>query len=300
MRIVIALGGNALGNSFDEQQKLIRKACLELLPVIKDNEVIITHGNGPQVGMITKALANDSVLMPLDCCTAMSEGYIGYHIQKILRDVLKENGVNKETITLVTEVLVDQNDPSFNNPTKPIGKFYTEDEAKRLMQDTNDLYVNDANRGFRKVVASPKPIDIYNVSAVNALLDENMVVISCGGGGIPVINDSSINKVDAVIDKDLASSLLAEKINADMLVILTAVDQVKINFGKENEQGIDYLSIFDIDKYIQNDEFKKGSMLPKIEACRDFVEKTCKTAIITSLDNAKGIITRNGVTVIGK
>lgn len=300
MRIVIALGGNALGNTYLEQQELIKNASRKLVNLFKDNEVIICHGNGPQVGMIVKALANDGVDMPLDCCTAMSEGYIGFHLQREIRETLKDFNINREIVTIVTDVLVDKSDKSFDNPTKPIGKFYTEEEAKKLMSESGDIYAEDSNRGYRKVVASPRPIGISGLKAIETLIKDGTIVIACGGGGIPIIADDDSTKVDAVIDKDLAASLLALKLKADKLIILTAVPQVMINFGKENEMSLDELSIEKAKKYIENDEFKKGSMLPKIEAAMEFVSNTGKDAIITSLSNIDGIINNKDITVIHK
>ena len=297
-RILIALGGNALGDDYLEQQKLLENASKELVGLFKDNEVVIAHGNGPQVGMITKAFSNNNVDMPLDCCTAMSEGYIGFHIQRKFRKTLQSKKINRDIVTLVTEVVVDKNDPSFKNPSKPIGKFYSKKEAKTLMKKTGDTYVEDAGRGYRKVVASPKPKDIINVPVMDKLLKAGTIVVSVGGGGIPVFKDYNNKKVEAVIDKDLASALLAEKLKCDEFIILTAVNQVKINFGKPNEKSLDTLTIADAKKYMKQDEFKKGSMLPKIEAAISFVEKTGRDAIITSLDNVKGILNRKNITII--
>lgn len=296
-RIVVALGGNALGNSYKEQLELIESNSEELVKLFKDNEVIICHGNGPQVGMITKAFANDGIEMPLDCCTAMSQGYIGFHLQRILKAHLEDK---RDIVTLVSEVVVDVNDPSFKSPSKPIGKFYTEEEAKKLSEETGDTYLEDAGRGFRKVVASPKPIDIHNIKVMETLLDNNAIIIVGGGGGIPVSDNYDIKKVEAVIDKDRAAALLAKKLHADKFIILTAVDQVKINFGKENEQALSELSIAEAKKYMDSDEFKKGSMLPKVEAAIDFVENTGKEAIITGLSNIDGIINNKDITVIHK
>lgn len=299
-RILIALGGNALGNDYLEQQSLIKNASKELVKLFEGNEVVICHGNGPQVGMITKALANDEIEMPLDCCTAMSEGYIGFHIQREVKETLKDNNIDREIVTLVTEVLVDEEDSSFKNPTKPIGKFYTKEEADELAKTSGDTYVEDAGRGYRKVVASPKPKDISNIGAIETLIKEGIIVIAVGGGGVPIIKDDDATKVEAVIDKDLASSLLAEKLNCDKFIILTAVPQVYINFGKENEKALDSISIEEAQKYISDDEFKKGSMLPKVEAAISFVNKTGHEAIITSLANIKGILENTGITTIHK
>lgn len=299
-KIVIALGGNALGNDYLEQQKLVREAASSLIKLFDGNEVIITHGNGPQVGMITKAFANNNVEMPLDCCTAMSEGYIGFHIQRYIKEALLKKKINRDVVTVVTEVTVDKDDPSFMNPTKPIGKFYTKNEALELEKSTGDKYVEDSGRGYRKVVASPKPIDIGNLKSINNLTSKGSVVIACGGGGIPVYHEYDNFKVEAVIDKDLASSLLAQKVNADKLIILTAVDQAKINFGTDNEKAIDVMNIEEANKYIRNNEFKSGSMLPKVEAALAFTKSTGNETIITSLANIEGILENKNITRIIK
>lgn len=299
-KIVIALGGNALGNDYLEQQKLVREAASSLIKLFDGNEVIITHGNGPQVGMITKAFANNNVEMPLDCCTAMSEGYIGFHIQRYIKEALLKKKINRDVVTVVTEVTVDKDDPSFMNPIKPIGKFYTKNEALELEKSTGDKYVEDSGRGYRKVVASPKPIDIGNLKSINNLTSKGSVVIACGGGGIPVYHEYDNFKVEAVIDKDLASSLLAQKVNADKLIILTAVDQAKINFGTDNEKAIDVMNIEEANKYIRNNEFKSGSMLPKVEAALAFTKSTGNETIITSLANIEGILENKNITRIIK
>lgn len=299
-KIVIALGGNALGNDYLEQQKLVRDAASSLIKLFDGNEVIITHGNGPQVGMITKAFANNNVEMPLDCCTAMSEGYIGFHIQRYIKEALIKEKINRDVVTVVTEVTVDKDDPSFMNPTKPIGKFYTKNEALELEKSTGDKYVEDSGRGYRKVVASPKPIDIGNLKSINNLTSKGSVVIACGGGGIPVYHEYDNFKVEAVIDKDLASSLLAQKVNADKFIILTAVDQAKINFGTDNEKAIDVMNIEEANKYIRNNEFKSGSMLPKVEAALAFTKSTGNETIITSLANIDGILENKNITRIIK
>ena len=299
-KIVIALGGNALGDDYLEQQKLVRDAASRLIKLFDGNEVIITHGNGPQVGMITKAFANNNVEMPLDCCTAMSEGYIGFHIQRYIKEALIKEKINRDVVTVVTEVTVDKDDPSFMNPTKPIGKFYTKEEALELEKSTGDKYVEDSGRGYRKVVASPKPIDIGNLKSINNLTSKGSVVIACGGGGIPVYNEYDNTKVEAVIDKDLASSLLAQKVNADKFIILTAVDQAKINFGTDKEKAIDVMNVEEANKYIRNNEFKSGSMLPKVEAALAFTKSTGNETIITSLANIEGILENKNITRIIK
>ena len=299
-RIVIALGGNALGNTYLEQQQLLKDAARNLVAMFENNEVIITHGNGPQVGMITKAFANEGIEMPLDMSTAMSQGYIGFHIQREIKEVLEELKIEKDIVSIVSEVVVDENDPSFQNPTKPIGKFYTQEEADDLMQNSNDIYKEDAGRGYRKVVASPKPLAIKNITSIEALLNNNSIVIAGGGGGIPTFTNPETTKVEAVIDKDATSALLAATINADMLVILTTVDQVLLNFGTENEVKIDSLSLEESKHYLSTDEFKTGSMRPKIEAGVFFTEKTGKDTIITSLQNINNILLRKNVTIIHK
>lgn len=299
-RIVVALGGNALGNTYLEQQKLLEQSSRKLIKLFKGNEVVIVHGNGPQVGMITKALANDNINMPLDCCTAMSEGYIGFHIQRKLKAAMDAKKINRDVITFVTEVKVNKTDKSFKNPTKPIGKFYTKEEAEKLANESGDVYVEDAGRGYRKVVASPKPVDISNVRSIETLLKAGTIVVACGGGGIPVFNDPDSKKVEAVIDKDLAASLLAKKIHADKLIILTAVNQAFIRFGKKSARALGEITVKQAEKHILNNEFKKGSMLPKIEAALDFTEETGNETIITALSNIDGILKRENITVIKK
>jgi carbamate kinase len=299
-RIVVALGGNALGSTYLEQQNLIKEAAGSLIDLFKDNEVVITHGNGPQVGMITKSFADDNILMPLDVCTAMSEGYIGFHIQKIIKEELLKQKINRDVVTLVTEVLVDENDSSFKNPSKPIGKFYTKEEAEELQKNSTDKYVEDAGRGYRKVVASPVPLDISNIRSMETLLKNGSIVVACGGGGVPVVNDQNKTGVDAVIDKDLASALLATKLHADKLIILTAVDQVMLNFGTDKAKGLDKLSVIEAEENMKNDEFKKGSMLPKIKAALEFTKATGKETIITSLANINNIKTNKKITIIYK
>lgn len=299
-RIVIALGGNALGDTYLEQQDLLKNASKELIKLFTDNEIVITHGNGPQVGMITKAMTENKVEMPLDCCTAMSEGYIGFHIQRKVKQTLLNNNIDRNVVTLLTEVEVDQEDKSFKNPTKPIGKFFTKEEAEQLQKETGDIYIEDSGRGYRKVVASPKPINVLNVNAIENLLESGTIVVACGGGGIPVFKDYNNKKVEAVIDKDLSSSLLAQKLNADKFIILTTVEQAKLNFGEENEAPIGRISKDEALKYMEEGHFKKGSMLPKVEAAVNFVKGTGNEAIITSLANIKGIVENKNITVIEK
>lgn len=290
-KILIALGGNALGKNPSEQLELVKRVSSIIVSLVEmGNEVVITHGNGPQVGMINLAFDNDSLgfSMPFAECNAMSEGYIGYHLQQSITNELKKRSINKSCVSVITQVIVDKNDKAFLEPTKPIGNFCTKEESERLSLENNYIYKEDAGRGYRRVVASPEPIDIVEKESINSLISAGNIVIAVGGGGIPVINDNGIlTGVDAVIDKDLSSSLLARLIDFDMLLILTNVEKVCLNYNKENEIGLDTLSVDDALKYIEDKEFAKGSMLPKIKACISFVKQTNKQAIITSLLSAK-------------
>ncbi len=291
-KILIALGGNALGKNPSEQLELVKRVSSIIVSLVEmGNEIVITHGNGPQVGMINLAFDNNNSLgfsMPFAECNAMSEGYIGYHLQQAITNELKKRSINKNCVSVITQVIVDKNDNAFLEPTKPIGNFYTKEESKRLSLENNYIYKEDAGRGYRRVVASPEPIDIVEKESINSLINAGNIVIAVGGGGIPVINDNGmLIGVDAVIDKDLSSSLLARLIDFDMLLILTNVEKVCLNYNKENEIGLDTLSVDDALKYIDDGEFAKGSMLPKIKACVSFVKETNKQAIITSLLSAK-------------
>ncbi len=290
-KILIALGGNALGKNPSEQLELVKRVSSIIVSLVEmDNEIVITHGNGPQVGMINLAFDNDSLgfSMPFAECNAMSEGYIGYHLQQSITNELRKRSINKSCVSVITQVIVDKNDKAFLEPTKPIGNFYTKEESERLSLENNYIYKEDAGRGYRRVVASPEPIDIVEKESINSLINAGNIVIAVGGGGIPVINDNGIlTGVDAVIDKDLSSSLLARLIDFDMLLILTNVEKVCLNYNKDNEIGLDTLSVDDALRYIDDKEFAKGSMLPKIKACISFVKQTNKQAIITSLLSAK-------------
>ena len=306
-RIVVALGGNALGKTYDEQLKIVRETVKSLVDLIEmGNEIIITHGNGPQVGMIFNAMANVDPTttlddMPFPECGAMSQGYIGYHLQQAMQAEFERRNMRRKVVTIVSQVEVDPVDPAFKNPTKPIGSFYDEETAKRLAKESNSIYKEDAGRGYRKVVASPIPRKICELGTIKKLIEEHNTVITCGGGGIPVIyTNDGYKGIDAVIDKDRTSALLASKINADILLILTAVDEVKIHFNKKNEQGLRKITLDEAKKYIDEGEFAAGSMLPKIEACIYFLLHTKKTkAIIASLDNAREAIHgKSGTTII--
>lgn len=292
-KILIALGGNALGKSPSEQLELVKKVSLIIVDLVQmGNEIVITHGNGPQVGMINLAFDNNSKSlgfnMPFAECNAMSEGYIGYHLQQSITNELKKRSINKNCVSVITQVIVDKNDKAFSEPTKPIGNFYTKEESERLSLENNYIYKEDAGRGYRRVVASPKPIDIVEKESISNLINDGNIVIAVGGGGIPVIYDNGVlTGVDAVIDKDLSSSLLARLIDFDILLILTNIDKVYLNYNKDNELGLDILCVDDALNYIKDNQFAKGSMLPKIEACINFVKATNKQAIITSLLSAK-------------
>ena len=290
-RYVVSLGGNALGNNAEEQKKALIQVVNAISELIKNNhEVAIVHGNGPQVGMINLAFetSKETPNMPFPECGAMSEGYIGYHIQNALYNALKEKGINKTVSTIVTQVLVDSNDPLFLNPSKPIGSFYSKEEAETIAKEKGFVMKEDAGRGYRRVVPSPLPIDIIEKAAIKALMSNDQVVVCAGGGGIPVIKkDNKLEGVAAVIDKDYASSKLADLINADYLVILTAVDNVYINYRKENEKKLENVSINEMEQYLSEDHFAKGSMYPKVQASLNFVKNgKNRVAIIASLSNA--------------
>ena len=302
-RYVISLGGNALGNNAEEQKELLKKVAVPIVELIQNwHEVIIVHGNGPQVGMINLAFSNDNVPdMPFPECGAMSEGYIGYHIQNAIDNRLKELGIHRPVTTLVTQVEVDKNDPRFSNPTKPIGKFYSEQESKEIAAKTGYIFKEDAGRGFRRVVPSPLPIDIVEKESINTLVDAKHVVICAGGGGIPVIKNEEGKYVGvaAVIDKDFASAKVAELTHADYLVILTAVDNVYIDFNKPTQKKLEKITTEKLEKYVSEGHFAKGSMLPKVQACLMFLENhPAGTAIISSLDKASLALVEKEGTII--
>ena len=308
-KIVVALGGNALGNNPKDQLEVVKKTVKNLVDLIEaGNQVIITHGNGPQVGMIHNAMANVDPTtteddMPFPESGAMSQGYIGYHLQQAMEQEFKKRNMRKNVVTVVSQVEVDKKDKAFKNPTKPIGTFYTEKDAKKMMRDSRDIYKEDSGRGWRKVIASPEPKKICELQTIKKLVNNHTTVITCGGGGIPVISTPNGYKgVEAVIDKDRTSALLAKKLNANILLILTAIDQVKINFNKDNEQSLSKITVQEAKKYIDNKEFGEGSMLPKIEACISFLNHSRnKKAIITSLDKAIDAIKgKTGTTIVKK
>lgn len=307
-KIVVALGGNALGNTPEEQIQAVRHTAKPIVDLIADgHEVIIAHGNGPQVGMINLAMdvASKSSAatpeMPFPECGAMSQGYIGYHLQNAIREELLERDMQIPVATVVTQVIVDKNDSAFENPTKPVGAFYSKEEAEKLMTEKGFVMKEDSGRGYRRVVASPLPIDVAEKETIKTLVDNNQVVIAVGGGGIPVYAEGNkLIGIPAVIDKDFASAKLAEILDADYLIILTAVEQVAINFGKENEQWLSTLTINEAEKYIEEGHFAPGSMLPKVKAAISFAEsKEGRKALITSLEKASaGIAGQTGTRIV--
>lgn len=301
-RIVVALGGNALGNSAEEQRSLVKETAVPIVDLIEaGHEVILAHGNGPQVGMINTAFgAGVTPYMPFPECGAMSQGYIGFHLQNAIREELRNRGMNQPVATIITQVIVDENDPAFNEPSKPIGSFMSKEAADELARDKGFTMKEDAGRGYRRVVASPKPVDVAEKETIRTLIDAGQVVITVGGGGIPVVaKGNHLEGVAAVIDKDFASEVLAEQLDADFLIILTAVEKAAVNFGKENEKWLGETSVEDMEKYVAEGHFAKGSMLEKVEACVKFAKsKPGRKALITSLEKAKdGIEGKTGTTI---
>lgn len=294
-RIVVALGGNALGKNIEEQREAVKNTAEVIVDMIEAGyELIITHGNGPQVGMIQRAMDDYSMLseenkqIPLPNCVAMSQGYIGIDLQNAIKAELARRGLDRKVSTILSQVEVDAADPAFRNPTKPIGRFMTKEEADQLAAE-GICVMEDAGRGYRIAVASPMPKRIVELMTVKTLLEAGHTVITCGGGGIPVImREGELRGADAVIDKDNASCLLAQMLDADELMILTAVEKVAINFGKENQEWLSDLSTQEARKYIAEDQFSKGSMLPKVEAAIRFAESgEGRSAVIALLDKAK-------------
>lgn len=308
-RVVVALGGNALEDksmpSTAEAQLEVVKRTSEYIADISlaGYEIAVVHGNGPQVGRIllaTEAAKDVTPPMPFDVCGAMSQGYIGYHIQQALRFALKKRGKNIPVATVVTQVVVDKDDEAFNNPTKPIGPFYTEEEAKKLAEEKGYVVKEDAGRGYRRVVPSPLPKRIVEIDTIKTLWDTT-IAVTCGGGGIPVIEkeDGSLEGVAAVIDKDLAAQRLAEDMDADILLILTEVEKVAINFNKPDQKNLDHMTVEEALKYMEEGHFAPGSMLPKVKAAVNFAKsKPGRKAIITSLYKAKEALDGVSGTVI--
>jgi len=306
-RIVLALGGNALGETLKDQMSAVKSTVKTIAGLIEDgSEVVITHGNGPQVGMINLAVEAASKIeakipyIPMSVCVAMSQGYIGYDLQNFLREELLDRGINRPVVTIITQTIVDKNDPAFADPSKPIGAFYSEEEAAEITKRGYTMK-EDAGRGWRRVVASPKPVGIVESETVRALLEAGQVPIAVGGGGIPVVKDTgnSLKGASAVVDKDFASAKLAELLDAHFLVILTAVEKVAINFGTPEEKWLNEITAEDAGRYIAEGHFAKGSMLPKVEASLAFVKsKPGRKALITMLSKAKdGLAGKTGTII---
>lgn len=310
-RIVIALGGNALGNTLSEQMEAVKHTAKAIADLIEQgHEVIVSHGNGPQVGMIhhavnelTRVVEQDFPIIPLSVCVAMSQSYIGYDLQNALREELLNRGISKPCATVITQVVVDPEDPAFKKPTKPIGRFMSEVEARKLQEEKGYEIMEDAGRGWRRVVASPKPRDIVEISTVRALFQAGQVVIAGGGGGIPVIRQGNkLKGASAVIDKDFASCLIAQQVDADLLIILTAVEKCAINFGKPSQKWLDTISTEEARKYCAEGQFAPGSMLPKVEAAIKFADSAPgRKALITLLEKAQdGIEGKTGTVIVSK
>ena len=308
-RIVVALGGNALGKTPQEQSELISATASSVVDLVQSgNRVIVTHGNGPQVGMINLALdtaAKEGISphIPLAECGAMSQGYIGYHLQQAIGDELDARQLDIDCASIVTQTVVDAQDPAFQKPTKPVGAFYTEEEAKVLAEHTGNQYVEDSGRGWRRVVASPLPTTIREARLIRRLVDCGTVIVAAGGGGVPVIrSDRHHRGVIAVVDKDRTAALMAKQLEADALLILMAADKVYLNYNKPEQKGLDRLTAVQAREYIAQGQFDAGSMLPKIEACVDFVENNYgKRAIITSLAQAAdGFVGKTGTTIVSE
>jgi len=305
-RIVLALGGNALGDTLTEQMLAVKSTAKAIAGLIETgNEVVIAHGNGPQVGMINLAMEAagkteaKTPYIPMSVCVAMSQGYIGYDLQNALREELLERGHNIPVASIITQTVVDENDPAFQSPSKPIGGFCTEEEAKEMMQRGYKI-MEDAGRGWRRVVASPRPVDIVEKETVKAMLSAGQVVIAAGGGGIPVrAQGNHLAGANAVVDKDFASCKLAQIIGADFLIILTAVEKVAVNYRRENERWLDAMSVREAEQYIREGQFAPGSMLPKVEAAVEFARSAPgRKALITLLEKAQeGIEGRTGTII---
>lgn len=305
-KVVVALGGNALGKSPAEQLELVKNTASSLIGLISaGNEVVISHGNGPQVGQINLGMSyaaehGQSAAFPFPECGAMSQGYIGYHLQQSLQNELRKRGMTKDVATIVTQIIVDPADTAFQNPTKPIGAFYTKEEADSIAEDKGYIFKEDAGRGWRQVVPSPTPKRIVELNSIKTLIEANELVIAGGGGGVPVVETKEgLKGVPAVIDKDRSSALLADNIGADKLIILTAVDYVAINFNKPDQKNLENISVEEAKKYIDEGQFAAGSMLPKVQACMSFVEgHPEREAIITSLSGLDAALAGQLGTVI--
>jgi carbamate kinase len=310
-KIVVALGGNAILStdpSAQAQEAALVETARYLVKLIQNgDELIITHGNGPQVGNLLlqhlKANSEKNPAFPLDSLVAMTEGSIGFWLQNALENALVDANIEKNVASVVTQVIVDKDDPAFADPSKPIGPFYSEEEAKAESEKTGATFKEDAGRGWRKVVASPKPIGIKEINSIRTLLNDGQIVIAAGGGGIPVIENENgyLDGVEAVIDKDFASQLLAELVEADVFIVLTGVDYVYINYNKPNQERLERVTVSQLQEYIKQGQFAPGSMLPKVEAAIDFVTNhPAGKAVITSLSNLGALIESESGTIIVK
>jgi len=293
---VVAIGGNAVNRpgerpTAENMLSAIKEAMGYLVDMLDEYDIVITHGNGPQVGniLIQQEMAKEVIPpFPIDVNDAQTQGSLGYMIVQALRNRLAERGLNREVAALITQIVVDKNDEAFKKPSKPVGPFYTEEEARRLMMEKGWIMKEDAGRGWRRVVPSPKPLDIVEKEVVRMLLKNGVIIVAAGGGGIPVVRENGVLKgVEAVIDKDRASALLAIEINADELIILTGVEKVALNYGKPNQTFVDKLTVEEALKYLKEGHFPAGSMGPKIEAAIDFVTATSRTCLITDMKKLK-------------
>lgn len=299
-RVVIALGGNALGNTLPEQMKAVKITAKAIVDLMEEGcEVVVAHGNGPQVGMVNNAMIalthedEKQPNTPLSVCVAMSQAYIGYDLQNALREEMLNRGIdNVPVATMITQVRVDPDDPAFDSPSKPIGKFVSKEQAQMMEEKFNYIMKEDSGRGYRRVVASPKPVEIIEIGTIRNMVESGDLVIACGGGGIPVVRQGNhLKGASAVIDKDFASCLLAKELDADFLIILTAVEQVALNFGKPNEKWLSDVSVKEAEKYVEEGHFAPGSMLPKVQAAMDFAgSKPGRRALITLLEKSRDAV----------
>jgi len=308
-RIVVALGGNALGKNLPEQMAAVKQTARAIVDLIQDgHQVVVTHGNGPQVGMLQEAMVQltrsdpeQYIPCPLSVCVAMSQGYIGYDLQNALREELLDRGIRKSAATVLTQVQVDPKDPAFRHPTKPVGAFLTRDEAKELVQQRGYRVFEDAGRGWRRVVASPRPVSIVEIESIRDMVEAGLVVVACGGGGIPVYTTvgNHLKGAGAVIDKDFASCVLARQLEADTLMILTTVEKVAVNFGKPDQRWLDAMTPEEAEAYIEQGQFAPGSMLPKVQAAVEFAQSAPgRTALITQLEKARdGMAGKTGTVI---
>lgn len=299
-RVVIALGGNALGNTLPEQMKAVKITAKAIVDLMEEGcEVVVAHGNGPQVGMVNNAMIalthedENQPNTPLSVCVAMSQAYIGYDLQNALREEMLNRGIdNVPVATMITQVRVDPDDPAFDSPSKPIGKFVSKEQAQMMEEKFNYIMKEDSGRGYRRVVASPKPVEIIEIGTIRNMVESGDLVIACGGGGIPVVRQGNhLKGASAVIDKDFASCLLAKELDADFLIILTAVEQVALNFGKTDEKWLSDVSVKEAEKYVEEGHFAPGSMLPKVQAAMDFAgSKPGRRALITLLEKSRDAV----------